>query len=190
MRRVQGRSSETPRGKEDEMKAHSLLAPAAVAALALGACQARFGNDAGPTGNGSAENKAQEGQVSISAPGFDMKIDIPSGLTRRGRMNDDSGLIYPDSGMSGIHVQGGPKEGESDGEVELRFTSADAPDLVARWYQDPARAAQFTIATANREGPAYVFAGATRERGGQFRVRLSPREGGGTEGRLLLIDSD
>jgi hypothetical protein len=171
------------------MKAHSVIGLALIA-IALGACEARFGNDAGPVGNGSAENKAQEGQVSISAPGFDMKIDIPSGLTRQGRMNDDSGLIYPNSGMSGIHVQGGPKEGESDGEVELRFTNADAPDLVARWYQDPARAPQFTIATAGREGPAFVFAGTTRERGGQFRVRLSPREGGGTEGRLLLVDSE
>jgi hypothetical protein len=192
MRRVYGRIAQNaghpPR--EDEMKAPSLLAPAALAALALGACQARIGNDAGPVGNGSAENKAQEGQVSISAPGFDMKIDIPSGLTRQGRMNDDNGLIYPNSGMSGIHIQGGPEEGRSDGEVELRFTSADAPDMVARWYQDPARAAQFTIETATREGPDYVFAGTSRERGGQFRIRLAPREGGGTAGRLLLADSE
>ena len=68
-------------------------------------------------------------------------------------MDDDSGLIYPGSTFSGIHVEGGRDERPSrDGEVELRFTSADAPDLVARWYRDPARAADFTVASAGREG--------------------------------------
>ena len=36
-------------------------------------------------GNGSAENKAEEGQLSISAPGVEMKIDIPEGLRREAR---------------------------------------------------------------------------------------------------------
>lgn len=172
------------------MIASRLIFPAAAAALALTACEARFGNDAAPAGNGSAENKAEEGQLSINAPGVEMKINIPEGLRGEAHMNDDSGLIYPGATMSGIHVEGGREESRDDGEVELRFNSGDAPDAVARWYQDPARARDFTVATATREGPAYVFAG-TRTRGGEgrFRIHLAPRAGGGTDGRVLLSDN-
>src|ERR1043165_7007279 len=127
------------------MNASRLLVPAAAAALSLTACEARFGNDAAPT-NGSAENKAEEGQVSINAPGVQMKIDVPEGLRREMHMNDDSGLIYPGARMSGVHVEGGRDGDKSDGEDELRFNSADAPDVVARWYRDPARASDFTVA--------------------------------------------
>ena len=164
---------------------------AASTALALAACEARFGNEA-PAVEGneaaSAEGKAEEGRVTISAPGFDMKINIPEGL-RRG-VDSDSGIIYPNSTFSGVHVQGGPEgaDGRSDGEVELRFTSADAPALVARWYQDPGRAGDFTIATAANEGRDFVIAGTTKEDGGNFRVRLAPRQGGGTDGRVALSD--
>ena len=172
------------------MNRSRLLVPAAAAALALTACEARFGNDARPSGNGSAENRAEEGQVSISAPGVEMKIDVPEGIRREMHMNDDSGLIYPGARMSGVHVEGGRERGKSDGEVELRFNSADAPDAVARWYQDPARASDFTIASAGREGPAYLFAGTKKDGDGRFRIRLAPRQGGGTDGRVLLSDSD
>jgi hypothetical protein len=172
------------------MNASRLLFPAAAAALALTACEARFGNDARPSGNGSAENRAEEGQVSISAPGVEMKIDVPEGIRREMHMNDDSGLIYPGARMSGVHVEGGRERGKSDGEVELRFNSADAPDAIARWYQDPARAHDFTIANASRDGAAYVFAGTRTNGHGPFRVRLAPRAGGGTDGRVLLSDSN
>ena len=167
----------------------SALLPLAAAALALGACEARLGNDAAPQGNGSARNKAEEGEVSINAPGFQMKINIPEGLRREANIQDDSGVIYPGSTVTGIHVEGGRERGKSDGEVELRFASADAPDRVAAWYQDPARAGDFTIATANREGAAYTFAGTTKD-DGRFRISLGPRAGGGTEGRALLSETD
>ncbi|HYN46719.1 MAG TPA: hypothetical protein VES64_08515 [Allosphingosinicella sp.] len=165
-----------------------LLPLAAAAALALTACEARFGNDADPAGNGSARGKAEEGRLSIHAPGFDMKISIPEGIRREAGIDDDSGVIYPNSTLSGMHVEGGRDDTRSDGQVELAFTSADAPDLIARWYQDPARARHFAVATANREGPAFVIAGTTRDRDGDFRVHLTPRQGGGTEARVLLSD--
>jgi hypothetical protein len=172
------------------MKRSWLLALAAAGgALALTACEARFGNDAQPSGNGSAENKAEEGEVSINAPGFQMKINIPEGIRREANINDDSGIIYPGSIFGGIHVEGGRERGKADGEVELRFTSADAPERVAAWYRDPARAGDFAIAAANREGEAYVFAGTTKD-SGRFRVHLAPRAGGGTEGRALLTETD
>ena len=128
--------------------------------------------------------------MSISAPGFDMKIDIPEGIRRGADMDDDSGVIYPNSNFAGIHVEGGRHEGrgKSEGEVELRFTSTDSPDLVARWYQDPARASDFTVATSSREGAAWLFAG-TRREGGRFRIRIEPRAAGGSDGRALLSDA-
>ena len=170
------------------MTPRNSLLLAAAAAIALTACEARFGNHAGPDGNGSAENKAEEGRVSVHAPGFDLKISIPEGIRREANMDGDNDIIYPNSTFAGIHVEGGGRDHHSDGEVELAFRSADAPDLVARWYQDPARAPDFTVATANREGAAFVIAGTTADNDGNFRIRLSPRAGGGTDGRVILSD--
>lgn len=172
------------------MNASRLLSIAAAAALALTACEARLGNDAQPAGNGTAENKAEEGQLSISAPGIQMKINIPEGLRSETHIHDDSGLIYPGSTMRGLHVEGGREKGRSNDEVELRFASADAAEAVARWYRDPARASHFTIAAETREGPAYVFAGARKNGNGAFRIHLAPRPAGGTDGRVLLSDAD
>jgi hypothetical protein len=176
------------------MKAPRLLPFAATAAaLMLTACEARFGNDAEPAGNGSAENKAEEGQVSINASGVQMKINIPEGLRHEASIHDDHGLIYPGSTMSGMHIEGGRDDGrgKSDGgEVEMRFASTDGPDMIAHWYQDPARAHDFTVASASRDGAAYVFAGTRTDGGGRFRIRLAPRQGGGTDGRVLLSDND
>jgi predicted small secreted protein len=175
------------------MKSSSLLPlVATAAALVLAACEARIGNDVQPGGNGSAENKAEEGQVSINAPGVQMKINIPEGLRHEASIHDDNGLIYPGSTMSGMHIEGGQDRdrGTSDGEVELRFASTDGPDVVARWYQDPARARDFTIASATRDGAAYLFTGRRKDGNGPFRIRLAPRQGAGTDGRVLLSDGN
>lgn len=174
------------------MKALRLLPLAATAAaLVLTGCEARFGNDVQPRGNGSAENKAEEGELSINAPGVQMKINIPEGLRHEASIHDDSGLVYPGSTMSGMHIEGAPEgeRGKSEGEVELRFASTDGPDAVAHWYQDPARARDFTIASSGREGPGYIFAGTRKNGDGRFRVHLAPRQGGGTDGRVLLSDN-
>lgn len=165
-----------------------VLAPAIC--IALPACEARVGNDVHPSGNGSAENKAEEGQLSISAPGVEMKINIPEGIRREANIHDDSGLIYPGSRMSGVHVEGGRDDERSDGEVELRFASADPLATVARWYQDPARVSTFTVDSAARDGAAYVFSGTKKEGNGHFRLRLAAAPDGGTDGRLLLTESE
>lgn len=162
---------------------------AAIAALALTACEAKFGNDASPNaGNGSAEGKAEEGRLSISAPGFEMKINIPESIRREAGINDDSGVIYPNSRFSGIHVEGGSDDARNDGEVELRFASDDPPATVVRWYRDPARATDFTVSSAAREDEAVVIAGTTTDNDGEFRAHLSARAGGGTDGRVVLAD--
>lgn len=163
-----------------------------ICALALlSACEARTGKEADKGKRepvaAAAEGKAEEGQFSIDAPGFDMKIDIPAGVTSHG--DSDSDMLYPGATLSGMHIEGSKKGagGKGSAGIELRFTTADPPGKVAAWYRDPARASGFTIASVRREGAALVIAGAEKEDGDPFTLRLSPR-GGGTEGRLTLTD--
>ncbi len=73
---------------------------------------------------------------------------------------------------------------------ELRFTTNDSPEVVTRWYRDPARASDFTVAGAGREGRDFLISGTAKDEGGDFRVRLSPNSAGGTEGRVLLSNRD
>jgi len=174
------------------MKPVRLLSLAAAAALALTACEARFGNDAEAVpSNGSAENKAEEGRVSVRAPGFDLKISIPEGIRREANMEGDNDIIYPNSTMSGIHVEAGRDSGDRPDEVELAFTTADTMEQVVAWYRAPARASDFRLggvgASGREGGHNPVIFGTTREND-EFQISLSRRPGGGTEARLLIRD--
>lgn len=163
-----------------------LTSAAAVAALALAACDARTGN--GADANRSAEGKAEEGRLTVHTPGMDLKVNIPAPLRRGAGMHSEGDLVYPGSTMAGVHVESGPDQGEgrSQGGVELTFHSADAPDQVARWYRDPARARHFTIAAATRDGDAIDLSGTTRGENDPLRIHLAPRAGGGTDGRVAI----
>lgn len=168
------------------------LAPAIAAIALLGACEARFGNDAAPVAeNATAAGRAEEGRVTIEAPGFNMSINIPEGLRSEAAMDDNDGLIYPGSNFSGIHVLGREDNnaGRDQSEVELRFTSADPIDRVVAWYRDAARAPEFSISAAAREGSDFVISGTRRNDNGRFTLRLAQR-GTGVDGRLLLVDND
>jgi hypothetical protein len=169
-----------------------ILLPLAAGALALTACQARFGNDIGAneTGNVSAEGKAKEGELSVRAPGFEMKVQIPDSVRNEMHGDDNDDLLPPNATLGGIHVEGGRDDtpGRSQGQVELAFVVTGAPDAIAHWYQDPARGTDFRVETVNRQGAGFVIAGRGTDGDGQFRVTLTPRAGGGTDGRILLSD--
>lgn len=169
------------------------IGAALAAAALLSACEARFGNDAAPVAeNASAAGRAEEGRLTVEAPGFNLAIEIPEAMGANARIDEESGLIYPGSDFTGIHVQGrpdGPDGQDRGGEVELRFTTADAPPRVAAWYRDPARGRDLTIQSARQEGDAYVIAGTGRHDNERFTVRVAPRAGGGSEARLVLSDS-
>ena len=163
----------------------------------LGACEAKIGKHAEEpeakagtdTGKVTAEGKAAEGEFSINTPGFDMKIDIPSGLADRAEI-DNGDIVYPGSTLSGMHVEAREDRGGKDAKsaVELRFTNADAPEKIAAWYRDSARAKDFSVASAGRNGATYVIDGIQADDGDAFKLYLSPRAGGGTDGRLVLDD--
>lgn len=160
---------------------------ALIATLALlAACEARIGKDDTAADTNSAadvspEGKAEEGQVSIKAPGFDLKLDIPDEISAD--TDKDSEIFYPGAKVSGLHIEGN----RGGGGVELAFTTADAPDKVAAWYRDPARAQAFAVASAVREGDGYRIEATQKDDGDPFTVKIAPR-GTGTDGRLIFRD--
>ena len=169
-----------------------LLSTLAVAGLLAG-CEARIGNDAPPVDeNATAAGRAEEGRFTVEAPGFNMSIDIPDFVQGRAEIDEESGLIYPGSDFSGMHVQGGREgpEGERGGEVELRFSHADSPERVVAWYREPARSSDLTIASDDRRGDSFVLSGTARQDNERFTVTISPRAGGGSDTRLVLTDSN
>lgn len=155
-------------------------------------CEMRIGNDAAPVAdNASAAGRAENGQLTVEAPGFNLSVTIPEGMTDRGSVSDDNGLVYPGSTIAGVHVQGRREErGHNNGEVEIRLASNDAPDRVAAWYRDPARADRFSAASTTQDGDATVISGTGRRDNERFTLRIAPRAGGGSDMRLLLADAD
>lgn len=135
-----------------------------------------------------AEGKAEDGRVSVKGPGIDLAINLPDALRGRLQVDADSRIMPPGATVSGMHVQGdGGEEGSGRDSVELRFTVPDSPESVAAWYRDPARANDFAVASAAREGEEIVLSGEARE-GGPFTVRLRAQDGRATAGRLVLVD--
>ena len=168
----------------------ALLLSLSAAAVLLAGCDMRIGNDAPPVAdNASAAGRAEDGRLTIEAPGFNLAVTVPEGFDGRSDSGGDSGLVYPGARVAGIHVQGGRDRGDHGrDEVELRLTSADAPDRVVGWYRDPGRADRFTISSTTREGDTTVIAGTGRRNQERFTLRVSARAGGGSDMRLLIAD--
>ncbi len=156
----------------------------------LTGCDMRIGDDTGPVAdNASAAGRAENGQLTVEAPGFNLSVTIPEGMDERGSVQSSDGLVYPGATIAGVHVQGGRGgRGGQNGEVEIRLTSTDAPDRVAAWYRDPARAERFSVASTARDGDATLITGAARDDHQRFTLRIAPRAGGGSDMRLLLAD--
>jgi len=168
----------------------SVLAAAAL----LGACDARTNPEqadnaaAAPV---SAEGKAEEGKISLKTPGVDLTISLPKGVADEARAERDSKLLYPGASLLGMAVVAGPGSDKTgDSEVEIRFSTADAMDTVAAWYRDPARADGFDLERAAKEGDGWVVTGVQKRDEHRFKLRLGPRPGGGTDGRLTVRHRD
>ena len=107
------------------------------------------------------------------------------------RAERDSKLLYPGATLRGMAIAAGPDSDKSgDSEVEIRFSSPEPVDKVAAWYRDPARAAGFQLERARREGDSWLFSGVQKRDEHRFKLRLSPRPGEGTNGRLTVRHSD
>jgi hypothetical protein len=139
----------------------------------------------------SAEGKAEEGKISLKIPGVDMTISLPKGVADEARAERDSKLLYPGATLRGMAIAAGPGSDKSgDSEVEIRFSTPDPADKVAAWYRDPARADGFSLRKAVREGDSWRVSGVQKRDGHPFKLRLGPRPGGGTDGRLAVRHGD
>ena len=166
------------------------IVPMLAAAALVAGCEAKIGNGHGEdmsNGQASAEGKAEKGEIAFSAPGFDIKMKVP---LDKARTDNEGKILYPGAALTGMFIAAHPDaKAGSDGEVELRFASPDPAEEVAAWYQDPARAGDFTLTASGRDGEAYTFTGAEKGESNKFSLRLEPSEGG-TDGRLVVRDSD
>jgi hypothetical protein len=175
------------------MSRFSLLPVAAVALLA--ACQGKIDPDeadnAAANRQVSAEGQAEEGKVSIKAPGFDLKFSLPKGIAGEARVERDSKLLYPGAVLRGMAIAAGEGDGNGENsEVEIGFSTPDAVDTVAAWYRDPARAEGFRLEQAKKEGERWMVTGVQKRDKHRFKLRLGPRPGGGTDGRLTVRHRD
>jgi hypothetical protein len=146
---------------------------------------------AGAAGNQSqtAAGKAEDGRLTVKAPGIDMSINIPEELRSAATADADTKIIPPGATIGGLHVQGQPGSGgNGGGEVEMTFTAAQPPEQVAAWYRDPARAADFAVSSAARQGNEIVIAANPKSDGEAFTVRLRGGANGGTEARLVISE--
>lgn len=165
----------------------------AAALLLLSGCQMRGDEDEAQANAAqpiSAEGKAEEGKISIKAPGFDLTFSLPKEMTRSAKADKDSKMLYPGSTIAGVAIAAGKGGRDAEqSEVEMRFRTADPVERVAAWYQDPARAAGFRLQGVRREGDAVVISGVQNSDRHPFKVHLAPRDGG-TDGRLTIHHSD
>ncbi len=171
------------------------LCTALAAAAALSACDGSDRRDeaenAAGNGHVSAEGKAEEGKISLKMPGIDMSLSLPKGVADEARAERDSKLLYPGATLRGMAIAAGPDSDKSgDSEVEIRFSTPDPLDKVAAWYRDPARADGFQLRDAAREGDAWRLTGVQKRDQHSFKLRLSPRSGEGTNGRLTIRHRD
>jgi hypothetical protein len=176
------------------MKSPSLCA-AFAAAASLCACDSKGPADEAANGAAgsevSAEGKAQEGKISLKMPGVDMTLSLPKGVADEARAERDSKLLYPGATLRGMAIAAGPdSEKSGDSEVEIRFSTPDPLDRVATWYRDPARAGGFQLQRASKEGDNWLFSGIQKRDEHSFKLRLSPRPGEGTDGRLTVRHRD
>jgi hypothetical protein len=161
-----------------------LVSPLA-AALVLAGCNVHVGN--GADGNASvdisAPGNAQDGRLTVQAPGFNLSMDVPAEI--RGEIRaDNSDFVYPGAQVGGVHVAAGGA-GSDEGRVELTFTSSDGVDRVAGWYRDPSRGNDVHVNSAQASGDAMVLEG-TRHGDERFTLRIEPGANGGTRGSLIL----
>jgi hypothetical protein len=170
---------------------------ALAAVFALGACNMgrTDSEDDGNSSGGervSAEGKAEEGKIKFHGPGVDFTFKLPKEVSGQAKAAKDSKLLYPGSTMSGMAVAASRDDSAKGGEseVEMRFSTADAPDRVAAWYRDPARAEGYKLGSIAKEGADFVVNGTQKRDNHPFKIRLSPRAGGGTEGRLTIRHHD
>jgi hypothetical protein len=166
-----------------------IIAPLALLGLVAG-CGGR--EEAKANQQVSAEGQAEKGTIRFKGTGVDLSFVVPKALRGDVKADRNGKILYPGSTLDGMAMVGAEptgRKGGGDSEIEVRFATADAPDKVAAWYRDPARRAEFKVDAVRKEGQGLAI-DASETDGHAIKVRLAPRAGGGTEGRLVLHHND
>lgn len=94
--------------------------------------------------------------VSINAPGFSAKMNLPNLDLGSGTMQIDDMKIFPGTKIHGVDIAGDADKGDDGGDdgeesgkgqVEMGFTAPGGVDQVIAWYRDQARKTGWTIVT-------------------------------------------
>ncbi|WP_149523118.1 hypothetical protein [Sphingomonas montanisoli] len=150
----------------------------ALPALALAGCEVKVGEKARDEG-GNVSVSAERG-VSIDAPGFKAKVDIP-GIDIGGADMDIDGMkLFPGSKLANVNVVG--KDGPGD-KVTMGYTAPGAPAAVATYYQNAAKEAGFTGVSIDG-----TTVHATKDDGDKLTITAAP-DGANTRGQILVVDT-
>jgi hypothetical protein len=153
-------------------------------ALSLSACSK---NDDKGSLSIDMNSQAGAGNVSISVPGFDTKVKIPSSFMAHGDFDIDGVKLYPKSKVTSFNVNVDSKttDGKStdNSVVKMGFAAPADVATVTTWYKD-----QFAAKSIAARQTATGFSGKTED-GDVFTIALMPVGAGATNGAIQVVDA-
>jgi N-acetylmuramoyl-L-alanine amidase len=156
----------------------------AATALSLTACSKSDGNGSVAI---DMNSEADAGNVSISVPGFDAKVKVPTGLMTHGDFDIDGVKLYPGAMVTtfNLNVDGKSKEDKDSDNTVVKMTFAAPADVptVTDWYRK-----QFAAKSVNATQTASGFSGKSED-GDDFTITLTPGAAGQTKGAIDVVDA-
>ncbi|RVT92699.1 hypothetical protein [Sphingomonas crocodyli] len=149
----------------------------ALPALALAGCEVKVGDKAKDE-SGNVVVSTESG-VSIDAPGFKAKVDIPGIDISSADMDIDGMKLFPGSKVANVNVVG--KSGPGD-TVTMGYTAPGAPAAVATYYQNAAKEAGFTGVTLDG-----TTVNAIKDDGDKVTITAAA-DGANTKGQILIVE--
>jgi hypothetical protein len=152
-------------------------------ALSLTACSEKEGN-----GSLSIDmnSQADAGNVSVSIPGFDAKVKVPTGIMGSGNFDIDGVKLYPKSTVTSFNLNVDSKTtggNSSDPVVKMNFAAPADVATVTNWYKG-----QFAAKSVTATQTATGFSGRTED-GDTFTIAFTPGAAGQTNGAIVVVDT-
>ena len=152
-------------------------------ALSLAACSEKAGN-----GSLSIDmnSQADAGNVSVSIPGFDAKVKVPTGIMGSGNFDIDGVKLYPKSTVTSFNLNVDSKTtggNSSDPVVKMNFAAPADVATVTNWYRG-----QFAAKSVTATQTATGFSGKTED-GNTFTIALTSGAAGQTNGTIAVVDA-
>ena len=157
----------------------------AVSALSIAACSRHDGNGSVAI---DMNSEADAGNVSISVPGFDAKVKVPTGMMGHGDFDIDGVKLYPGAKVTtfNLNVDGRSKDGKDTDKTVIKMTFAAPADVptVIDWYKK-----QFAAKSVKVAQTPTGFAGKTED-GDDFTIALTPAGPSATRGVIDVVDAE